>query len=312
MAGAIAVIVVVQAAMLPFAVLDTGHGPGWIATVPRLNRISSAVLEWGASILYRRATVTDGLLAGAALLIIVTTLVLTGGDRRTRDGAGVAAAVAGCVFVLPLALGVVGQDYFLTRNVMPAVVPVAVLLAAACLAPRTRVVGAALAAVLLALFGWAAIRVQTHPYLERPDWRAVARALGPATKPRAILAANGTSADPLKIYLTGVNWVQPPATADVVAEVDVIGATKKLPLIATRRITAQPLSKPERTPLGSPVPRSRPPRGARLIARFRVKNWIVARFALARPLRVTSRRLTVLAPRFFRRTPEALLVFFQR
>jgi len=45
----------------------------------------------------------------------------------------------------------------------------------------------------------ATIQVQTKPYLQRPDWRAVAHALGPATVPRAILAANGQTAIPLMI-----------------------------------------------------------------------------------------------------------------
>ena len=195
--------------MVPFALIDTGHGVGWIAHAPRKVRISQAISEWGVSILYRRTTVSQGLLAGAALLGIAVVLLVVGGDRRTRLGAAVAGGIAAFVWVAPLVLGVLGHDYFLSRNVIPAVVPLAVVLGAVCAAPRARALGAALAVALIALFVYATIRVQTKPYLERPDWRAVAHALGPATVPRAVLAANGTTATPLKIYLAGVKWVQP-------------------------------------------------------------------------------------------------------
>jgi hypothetical protein len=54
------------------------------------------------------------------------------------------------------------------------------------------------------------------------------------------------------------------------------------------------------------------PRGARLISRERVDNWTVARFALLRPERLSINQLSRQAPRFFRHTPRALLVFTQQ
>jgi hypothetical protein len=60
------------------------------------------------------------------------------------------------------------------------------------------------------------------------------------------------------------------------------------------------------------VPASVSPPGARLVARFRVGNWIVARFALAHPLRVSIKQLISRAPRYFRATPRSLLLFFQQ
>ena len=203
---------------------------GWIAQIPRHVRVSQAIAEWGVSILYRRTTIRDGLLGGAVLLALVGLLLVFGGDRRTRRGGGVAAAIAGFVWVAPLALGLLSRryDYFLSRNVIPAVVPLAVLLGAACVVPRLRALGVALALALLALFSYATIRVQTHAYLQRPDWRSVARALGPATVPRAIIAANGFTADPLKIYLRRVNWVQPQSQRVLVQEIDVVGDRKQL------------------------------------------------------------------------------------
>ncbi len=307
--GAVGVVALVQVAMAPFALIDTGHGVGWIAHAPREVRLSQAISEWGVSILYRRTTVSQGLLAGAALLGIAVVLLVVGGDRRTRLGAAVAGGIAAFVWVAPLVLGVLGHDYFLSRNVIPALVPLAVALGAVCAAPRARALGAALAVALIALFVYSTIRVQTKPYLERPDWRAVAHALGPATVPRAVLAANGTTATPLKIYLAGVKWVQPQSQRILVREIDVVGARKQLPLRPVRVV------RDGRwvwfTPRGAPTPGLVSPTDAMLVNRFVVQSWIIGRFVLDRPQRLSVKQLLALAPHYFHRTPDAMLVFFQ-
>ena len=308
---AVAVTALVQTAMAPFAFIDTSHGVGWIAAVPRTSRVADAALEWAVGTVFRRVTVPEGLIGAAAFLALVALLLTFAGDRHTREGAGVAAVIAAAVFLVPLALGFLGQDYFLSRNVIPAFIPLVTVVAAACVAPRARVLGGAFAAVLLAVFSVATAQVQTHAYLERPDWRNVARALGRATVPRAILAADGTTADPLKIYMPDVNWVELQSRRVLIGEVDVVGATKRLALASSRPRPA-PLSPAFTRPLiGSPVPRGISPRGARLLTRFRVQNWIIARFALDHPVRITIDDLLAIAPRFFRRTPRSLLAFVQ-
>jgi mannosyltransferase len=317
---AVGVVAAAQLAMLPFAVGDTSasHGVGWIAKIPRVHRIATTVVEWAGSNIYRRSTTAEGLVGGAALIAIVAVLLLVGGDRQTRQGAKVAAAITAFAFVAPVALGLVGQDYFLSRNEIPAFIPMTTVVAAACVAPRARWLGGALAVALLVLFSVTAVDVQTHPYLERPDWRNVARALGPATVPRAILAADGTTADPLKIYLPGVAWSQPHDRLVLVKEVDVVGATKRLRIVAAVRhrgatgtSNAAARAGARATAVGSPVPRSVSPPAARLLSRFRVDNWIVARFALARPERINIDGLRRRAGEFFRRTPVSLLIFTQ-
>jgi mannosyltransferase len=311
---AVAVVAAAQAAMLPFVFADAtaAKGVGWIAKSPQLNRIATTVVEWGASNLYRRTTTPGGLAFGVALALAVVLLLVAGKDRRARRGAGVAAAIAASVFVAPFAFAQFGQDYFLSRNVIPAFIPVVTVLAAACVAPQARAAGAVLAVALLAVFGITAVDVQTHPYLQRPDWRAVAAALGPASRPRAILAADGATADALKIYLPGVSWTWPPGRRVLVSEIDVVGATKRL-LLATPAERRGELveEKLGEVTHGSTVPRRAAPPGARLLARFRVRNWIVARFALDHPQRVSVNRLIRIASRFFRRTPASLLVFTQ-
>ena len=310
---AVGVVAAVQVATLPFAIVDASpsRGVGWIGRISRAHRIGQAAIEWGASNLYRRTTTIEGLIAGLALALILVILLWLGGDRRTRHAAAVAGSVAAFVFLAPLAVALAGQDYFLSRNVIPAFVPVVVLVAAACTAPRARKAGDVLAIVLLAIFCFASVDVQTHPYLQRPAWRRVARSLEPGMLPRAILAADGTTADALKIYLPGASWTTRLARPTLIREIDVVGATKRLRLIGP----PQPLRGAVRTghaPKGSPVPRSVAAPGTTLVARFRVANWVVARFALTHPRRVSADQLARTASRFFRRTPAALLIFFQR
>jgi mannosyltransferase len=310
-AGAVATVAAVQVAMLPFALLDTGHGVGWIAQIPRHARVAQAISEWGVSIVYRRATLEEGLLGGAVLVVAAVLLLALGGDPRVRRGAAVAAVLGGAVWILPLLAALLGQDYFLSRNVIPAVVPLAVALGAACAAPRLRLLGGLLAVALTAMFAYATIQVQTHAYLERPDWSSVARALGPPLVPRAILAANGTTADPLKIYLPHVSWVQPQSQQVWVQEIDVVGDRKQLPLRPVRIVLPkqQPIWL---KPRGAPTPALAAPSGARLADRFIVRNWVVGRFVLDRPRRLSVKQLIALAPQYFHRTPNALLIFFQR
>lgn len=314
-AVAVAVVTVgaVQLAMVPFALIDTTHGTGWISRVPRLHRVGMAALEWGISVIYRRSTILEGLLGAAALTVAVLLLLGLAGDQRTREGARVGALIGGFVILAPLALGLVGQDYFLARNVIPAFVPLVTTVAAACVAPRVRILGGALALALLTMFSVAAIVVQTHPYLQRPDWAQVARSLGPATIPRAILAADGTTADPLKIYLPDVSWVQAHGSKRLIGEIDVVGATKRLALMSNPPSVNAALLEPRpRVGTGAALPRSGAPSGTTLLTRRRVDNWIVARFALAHPQRLSIDDLNQIAHRFFRHPPRALLVFMQR
>lgn len=313
--GAVGVVALSQAAMLPFAFADTGHGTGWIAAVPRLNRIGSGALEWGISLLRRDGTFVEGFVAAGVLTLVVGLLVLLAGDERTRRAAKTGAVVGGFVIVAPLMLALVGQDYWLARNVIPAFVPLVVVIAAACAAPRARALGGALAVVLLAVFSYAAITVQTDASLQRPQWRNVARALGPAPVERAVLASNGTTADPLKIYMPHVDWVQPQGKPVLISEVDVVGATRRVPVAGSTPHAAPSREEADiavpRTGHGRAVPRSTAPPGTRLISRFRVDHWVIARFALNHPRRVNVHQLLALAPKFFRRTPTLLLVFMQ-
>ncbi|MFZ1995304.1 MAG: hypothetical protein WAU75_14415, partial [Solirubrobacteraceae bacterium] len=310
---AVGVVAAVQTAMLPFAVADTSHGVGWIASIPIMHRIGQLTLEWGASVLSRNGNWREGLAIWALLAALVILLLRFGGTPRERDGARVAAAITGFVFLVPLALGFLGQDYFLSRNELPAMIPLVSVLAAACAAPRARALGSALAVSLLVTFSVSAVRVQTDGRYQRPDWRKVARALGPATRPRAILAAGGATADPLEIYLPHVDWLQPSGRRVPIGEIDVVGALKRLPLAPPTH--PSPLGATRRAPRspkrGSSLPSLVAPPGTRLIGRVRVASWVVARYVFAHPQRLSIQQIAARAPAYFHHTPAALLAFTQ-
>ncbi len=305
---AAAAVAAVQLAMLPFALLDSSHGVGWIAKTPLPRRVSQTVSEWGMSQLFRRTTVAENLIAGAVVAALVAALLWLGRERPARDGARVALGIAGVALALPLLLAAVGQDYFIPRNVIVAFVPVVTVIACACTASTrwTRRAGGALAAGLLALFSLAGIYVQTHPYLQRPQWRELAASLGRPDIARAILVAGGTTGDPLEIYLPRARFNGSQTRAVKVGEIVVVGARKPFKLLAPAGAPSGGVRS------GSALPRSVAPPGTRLIVRRRVHTWLIARFALRRPLALSVGALRTLAPEFFRRTPRSLLIFTQQ
>jgi hypothetical protein len=245
--------------------------------------------EWGLSIVYRRVSIPEDLVGGAIFLLVVVLLLVLGGDNRTRSGAKVAGGIAAAAILLPLALGFLGQDYFISRNLIPAFIPLTTVVAAACVVPRARVIGGAFAIALLVMFSVAAATVQTEPSLQRPDWRAIARAIGPTTVPRAVLFAGGTYADPLRIYVPQVAWAQPGPRRVRIEEIDLVGRLRWLP------------------PL-----RRGAPRGMTLLGIRTADNVAVDRLRLRAPTSITIDALVERAPHLFRRYHGPFFVFVQR
>jgi len=307
------VVAVAQAAMVPFALIDTGHGVRWIALTPRYYRIGQVPLEFGLNTLYRRYTPTDGLIVAAVVLVAALLLLAFGGDRRVRRGAAVAGSIAGIAILSPLLLGFVGHDFFLARNLIAAWLPLAIVVAAACAVPRARIAGGLLATALIAIFVYGTVAVQGDRFLQRPAWRTLARSLGTTSVPRAIMAADGTTADPLKIYLPRVSWVEQPTRRVLIDEIDVIGTRTRESLIVAGPSSSAVANghKPPRS-VGVAIPRSISVRDATLMTRFSLNFWVVARYRLLHPELLDINQLVRLAPRYFRRTPAALLVFVQR
>jgi 4-amino-4-deoxy-L-arabinose transferase-like glycosyltransferase len=263
---ACAALVAVEGALAPLAISDTSHPIGWITAFPLATRIEQVPVAFGLGTLYQSSLVNYGLLGAAVLAGALIALLVIGASSAELRGAGVAAGVCAFVLLVPLLLALLGHDYYIARALIPAWIPLAVLVGAACAAPRARVAGAGLAAVLLVAFVLASIRISDHPQYQRPDWRGVAEALGPATRPRAILVYPGSlGAGPLSLFLRGVPWAgndaAPPSGAPVtVSELDVVGNAGE-----------------------APVPT---PAGIRLVSRRAVDGYLVLRYAVTAPWRL--------------------------
>ncbi len=263
---ALIVLALVEATLIPHLVAHQAHPAGWIDNFRLSVRIRQVPVAFGFSPQYQsQSALSYGLLATAVLVGAMIALLLVGADGPELRGAGLAAGLAAFVLLVPLVLALVGHDYYEPRALIPAVIPLAVAVGAACAAQR--VAGAALAVLLGALFVYAAVKITTDHRYQRADWSGVAAALGPARGTRAIAAYDGTFATaPLAVTMPGVAWTGPDQTPQVsqapvtVTELDVVGDVGQ-------SVSSHLMS------------------GVRLRSSRQVGNYLVYRFALSRPWR---------------------------
>jgi mannosyltransferase len=142
-----------------------------------------------------RYAVVPVILIGAAWL-----LVAARGTWRERRGALLGAAVGLGVALLSLAAALVGKDYVVERNLLPALLPLGIAAAIGFGAERASRLGLLLAVLLCVYWVGFGIRVTQTPNLQRPDFRGVVDELGPSRWPRAIVSWK-LAAGPVHFYL---------------------------------------------------------------------------------------------------------------
>jgi mannosyltransferase len=156
------------------------------------------------------------ILVGAGLLLA------SRAQGRERRGAAIGLLLGGGALAIVIVLAAAGKDYLLDRNLLPILIPIALVAAIGFRATRTRALGAGLAALLVVYWLAFDVYVDFRPNLQRPNWRTVAAKLGPLKGSRAIVTWK--LADyPLVFYLDrdllGVTKGTPPQRVN---EVDVI------------------------------------------------------------------------------------------
>ncbi|HWF51332.1 MAG TPA: glycosyltransferase family 39 protein [Solirubrobacteraceae bacterium] len=219
--AAVGVIALAGLALVPLAVSQQGTGnSNWIAHIPlplRLGQVTPQfLLGFGAP--------AGRWLRGLDAVVVIAAAALVGwrGDRAERHGARLAAGIAVAGAVVMLVILAAGDDELITRNIIVLWLPLALVVAAGLSVPRARRLGMAGVAVLCLTGVAAAVGVAVDRNLERPDWRLVARALGPApaNAGRAILIQHYRTLLPLSLDQPRLRFM--PRVGAVVDELDVI------------------------------------------------------------------------------------------
>jgi mannosyltransferase len=216
------------------------------------------------------ATVAAALLAAAGVW-----LVLRRAEGAERRGARLAAGAGLATVALAALLAFAGADYYLSRYVLAAWLPLVLVVAIGLGARRSGRLGLALAALACALSLFVVVSVDTRPELQRDDWRGVARALGKAEGPRAIIVSPINGSIPLGLYLPLEKLTQ----ADV-TEVDAVAVA---PRLAGKTRTAPPLRV------------AAPPPGFTEIGRHQGATYTVVRYRLGASTPITPAAIGGLA-----------------
>jgi uncharacterized membrane protein len=138
-----------------------------------------------------------------ALAAIALILLAIRGSREEKRAAAVPLTVGAVTVGVPLLLATasVSKDFVLARNLLPALVPLLLVVAVGLTVRRARRFGAVLAGLLVAYSLVLSVWVNFDEELQRPDWQAVAEHLGEPEAPRAtVLWVLGEA--PLRYYLS--------------------------------------------------------------------------------------------------------------
>ena len=160
-----------------------------------------------------------------ALALAAFVLLAARGTREERRAAAAPLTVGAVSVGVPLLLAIAStsKDYVLARNLLPALVPLLLVVAIGLTVERARRAGTAVAAALLVYCFGFCIWASASPNLQRPDWDTVAQHLGEPEAPRAtVLWALGEA--PLRYYLsTGAIQLKPSEGYDwLVHEIDFV------------------------------------------------------------------------------------------
>lgn len=285
---AVAGVVAVELALLPLAWADRSHGLGYIHSIPLAHRLGDTAVEFAAGNLDGRPDAV--VLVGAAWILAATSLwrLWRCASRSEQREALTPAVIAFVALALPLVLAAAGFDYIYARNLLPALLPLTVTVAAGVTVGGNRRLGFSVGTALVCVCLTSTLVVFARSDLQRPDWHGAARALGAPAGPRAILAVGEWQAQPLKLYIPNARLPAQPIT---IGELDLVGLNRVQP----RR------SLPSHPPF---------PRLQRINDRLSGPLGI-ARYRLSRPLKIAPSRLRHLATRLFTRAPGRLRVLFQ-
>ena len=215
-----------------------------------------------------RYALVPSILIGLALVL----LALRADDRQQRRAWIGFSLGLGTVGLATLA-ALLGKDYVVERNLLPALVPLGAAVAIGFAAAGARRIGVLLAVALCAYWLTFDVHVTGTPNLQRPDFRTVTEELGPPREGRRAVVSWKLAADPIRYYLhdgalrmySGPEWIH---------EVDLL----------TKPLTA-----------GQPV---NLPRSFHSVERLRLDRLTLTRYVSKRPMRIWFHTLDALPTGF--------------
>jgi len=214
---AVGAVAVAGLALLPLLIAQSGN-PYDIAGTSLVVRLVQVPKQFLLG--YRGPLALPFGVLGTLLVLGGAWLLLRRTPRGPRDRALLLAALGGVGVALPLLAAFAGADYLNARNVLPALVPLLAALAVGCAASNRPRLGGGLLAALCALSLTIVVAVAADVRYQRPDWRGLARALGTAPGPRALVVSPANGELALRYYRPTIRTLGPQGAA--VREVDVI------------------------------------------------------------------------------------------
>ncbi|HEY8769403.1 MAG TPA: glycosyltransferase family 39 protein, partial [Thermoleophilaceae bacterium] len=156
-------------ALLPLALVQRSHGrTDSITAIPLTHRVVDLVKHYAAGL--RTPPVAMALPAGLLLLVALVLLLTRAGPREKR-AAVVAGAMGVAAIAVPLVLALGGLDYFITRNLLGAALPITLVAAIGFGVRRAPRLGLAAAVATCAVYSVIAVATATDADLQRDDWR---------------------------------------------------------------------------------------------------------------------------------------------
>ncbi|HYH54632.1 MAG TPA: glycosyltransferase family 39 protein [Solirubrobacterales bacterium] len=192
-------------APLAYHQMSQGHAE-WIGKFSLGHRLGETAITFvvgETGDIIGRAETPGPALIPLALVLVAFLVLAVRGSRGERHAAAIPLAVAASALAVPLllAIGPGGKDFVLARNLLPALLPLLLVVAVALTTERARRLSTAIAGLLLAYSLGFSIWASATPELHRPDWEAVAERLGEPEGPRATVTWVIGEA-PLRYYLS--------------------------------------------------------------------------------------------------------------
>lgn len=244
-------ILAVAALLLPIALRQERNAhAGWIGQQPIAERVErgAAKLLGGDNGDEHGARQPGPIPLAVPLLLALAALALLlwRGDPDERRGSGLAAIVGAGALALPLVLALLGSDYVDGRNLLPAFVPLLILLGAGFGVRRAGWAGLGLAAAFCLCSLIFTLEIDRLPRLQREDLRNAAAHIGSLGPHDAVVANRYATSQPLVYYL-GAEVAKGPLPA--LSEIKLVGsadaAAGNAPRIlppAFHRVGSEPVS----------------------------------------------------------------------